>query len=178
VWVELGLRGSLGSRSGVRVVPGGTASARVSIPVSGLRPGTRYTFRVVAQNAAGSATGHTATFGTAARPRDERGRLLRCTIVGTNGPDRLYGTGRRDVICGLGGADVLVARGGDDILSGGPGNDYLVPGPGRDRALGDAGNDFVGARDGRADRIFGGPGADRARVDPRLDGTRSVTRVG
>ncbi len=178
VWVELGRRGSLGSRSGVRVVPGGTASARVSIPVSGLRPGTRYTFRVVAQNAAGSATGSTATFGTAARPRDERGRLLRCTIVGTNGPDRLFGTGRRDVICGLGGADVLVARGGDDILSGGPGNDYLVPGPGRDRALGDAGNDFVGARDGRADRIFGGPGADRARIDPRLDGTRSVTRVG
>ena len=100
--------------------------------------------------------------------------------MGTNGPDRLVGTGRRDVICGLGGADVLVGRGGDDVLSGGPGNDYLLPGTGRDRALGDAGNDFVGARDGHADRIFGGPGADRARVDPRLDttGLRPTRRVG
>ncbi len=73
---------------------------------------------------------------------------------------------------------MLVGRGGDDVLSGGPGNDYLLPGTGRDRVLGDAGNDFVGARDGRADRIVGGPGADRARVDRRLDLTRSVTRVG
>ena len=81
------------------------------------------------------------------------------------------------MICGLGGADVLVGGGGDDVLSGGPGNDYLRPGAGRDRALGDSGNDFVGARDGKVDRIYGGPGADRARVDRRLDVTRSVTRV-
>lgn len=178
VWVELGRHGAFTARSSVEVVPAGTTSRRVSIRLAGLRPGTRYAFRVVAQNGAGTTTGAAASFGTAARPRDEHGRLLRCTIVGTNGPDRLVGSGRRDVICGLGGSDVLVGRGGDDILVGGPGNDYLVPGAGRDRALGDAGNDFVGARDGRADRIFGGPGADRARVDRRLDVTQSVTRVG
>ena len=69
-------------------------------------------------------------------------------------------------------------RAGDDVLSGGPGNDWLRPGAGRDRALGDSGNDFVGARDGRADRLFGGRGADRARVDRRLDTRRSISSVG
>lgn len=177
VWVEVGRRGTFTSRSAADVLPAGTTTGRVSIRLAGLTPGTRYSFRVVAQNAAGTATGQTATFGTAARPRDEHGRLLRCTIVGTNLPDRLVGTGRRDVICGLGGADVLVGRGGDDLLAGGPGNDYLLPGPGRDRAFGQAGDDFVGARDRRADRVLGGSGADRARVDPRLDYTRSLRRV-
>jgi len=178
VWVELGRRGNVVSRSSGDVLPAGTTNGRVSIAVAGLRPGTRYTFRVVARNAAGTTAGASASFGTAARPRDEHGRLLRCTTVGTNGHDRLVGSGRRDVLCGLGGADVLVGRGGDDVLVGGPGSDYLSPGAGRDRALGGAGNDFVGARDGRADRIFGGAGADRARVDRRLDTTHSVRRVG
>ena len=125
----------------------------------------------------GTATGATASFGTAARPRDERGRLLRCTIVGTNGPDRLVGTRRRDVICGLGGADVLVGRVGEDVLVGGPGADYLLPGTGRDRVVAGPGNEFVVARDGRADMIFGGLGFDRARSDRRLDFTQSATRV-
>ena len=177
VWVELGRRGTFTSRSAAVTLPPAAGASGASIRLAGLAPGTRYSFRVVARNAAGTATGQTASFGTAARPRDEHGRLLRCTIVGTNGPDRLVGTGRRDVLCGLGGADVLVGRGADDILAGGPGNDYLVPGAGRDLVLGQAGNDFVGARDGRADRIFGGTGADRARVDPRLDLTRSLRRV-
>jgi phosphodiesterase/alkaline phosphatase D-like protein len=177
VWVELGRRGSFGLRSAARVVSGSATNGHVSFRVAGLSPGARYGFRVVAQNAAGATTGATASFGTAARPRDEHGRLLRCTIVGTNGPDRLIGTGRRNVICGLGGADMLLGRGGEDVLVGGPGNDYLRPGAGRDRVLGGPGNDFAGARDGRADRIFGGPGADRARVDRRLDLRRSVASV-
>lgn len=177
VWVEYGRRGTFGSRTAATLVPATVASRDVSIRLAGLAPGIRYTFRVVAQNGAGATTGPPGSFGTAARPRDEHGRLLRCTIVGTNGPDRLVGKRRRDVICGLGGADVLVGGGGDDVLSGGPGNDYLRPGAGRDRALGDSGNDFVGARDGKVDRIYGGPGADRARVDRRLDVTRSVARV-
>jgi len=177
VWVEVSRRGVTVSRSAAVTLPASAGTGRATIALAGLRPGTRYGFHVVAQNAAGTATGRAASFGTAARPRDERGRLLRCTIVGTNGPDRLVGTSRRDVICGLGGDDVLVGRGGDDVLAGGPGNDYLLPGPGRDLVLGQAGNDFAGARDGRADRLFGGPGADRARVDPRLDVTRSLRRV-
>ena len=131
----------------------------------------------MAVNVVGTSTGATATFGTAARPRDERGRVVRCTIVGTNGPDRLIGTRRRDVICGLGGADVLVGRGADDVLVGGPGADYFVPGAGRDRVLGGFGNDFVLARDGKTDILMGGSGYDRCRVDRRLDVAISVTRI-
>jgi hypothetical protein len=177
VWVEYGRRGSFASRTAAALVPAKVAGRPVTLRLAGLIPGTRYTFRVVAQNGAGTTTGPTGSFGTAARPRDEHGRPLRCTIVGTNGPERLVGTRHRDVICGLGGADVLVGGGGDDVLSGGPGNDYVRPGAGRDRALGDSGNDFIGARDGNRDRAFGGRGADRARVDRRLDVTRSVTRI-
>jgi hypothetical protein len=177
VWVEYGRRGSFASRTAAALVPAKVAGRPVTLRLAGLIPGARYTFRVVAQNGAGTTTGPTGSFGTAARPRDEHGRPLRCTIVGTNGPERLVGTRHRDVICGLGGADVLVGGGGDDVLSGGPGNDYVRPGAGRDRALGDSGNDFIGARDGNRDRVFGGRGADRARVDRRLDVTRSVTRI-
>jgi Ca2+-binding RTX toxin-like protein len=178
VWVELTRRGDLVSRSASVVAAASASPSRVDIGLAGLRPGTRYSFRVVAENGAGTATGVTATFGTASRPRDERGRALRCTIAGTNGPDRLVGTRGRDVICGLGGGDVLVGRGGDDVLAGGPGADYLVPGNGRDRVLGGAGNDFVVARGGGVDLVFGGPGRDRARVDRRRDFTQSVVLQG
>jgi hypothetical protein len=177
-WVEVSRRGAVVSRTASIVLAPSSATARLTFRVSGLEPGSRYTFRVAASNAAGSAAGATASFGTAARPRDERGRPLACTIVGTNRPDRLVGTRRRDVICGLGGADVLVGLGGDDLIVGGPGNDYLRPGAGRDRVVAGAGNDFTTARDGAADRCYGGPGADRARVDRRLDTTQSIRRVG
>ena len=177
VWIELFRRGAFVSRTRTLTLPPAGGAGRVSLRVIGLAPGARYTFRVVARNVAGTATGASASFGTAARPRDEHGRLLRCTIVGTNGPDRLVGTGRRDVICGLGGADVLVGRGGDDVLVGGPGNDYLLPGAGRDVVLAGGGNDFVAARDGHRDRIVGGYGADRARVDRRLDTMVSAGRT-
>ena len=152
-------------------------ATRVSIRVGGLSPGARYSFRIVATNVVGTATGTNASFGTAARPRDERGRLVRCTIVGTNGPDRLVGTRGRNVICGLGGNDVIVGLGGDDLLVGGPGADYVVPGAGRDRILGGLGNDLVLARDGRADIVFGGLGFDRGRLDRRLDFLQSVNRI-
>jgi Ca2+-binding RTX toxin-like protein len=63
------------------------------------------------------------------------------------------------------------------VLVGGPGNDYLLPGAGRDVVLAGGGNDFVAARDRHSDRILGGYGADRARVDRRLDTVASVRRV-
>ena len=177
VWVEVSRGGTYLSRTADVVLPATGAASRVSLRVVGLTPGRRYTYRVVALNAAGTTTGPTATFGTASRPRDERGRVLRCTIVGTNGPDRLVGTPRRDVICGLGGSDVLIGRGADDVLAGGPGSDYAVPGTGRDRVLGGSGNDFVVARDGLRDVVFGGFGYDRVRADRRLDVALSATRV-
>ena len=176
-WVEVTRRGVLVSRTAETLVPANASTRRIPFRIAGLGPGARYTFRIVAVNGVGTATGATASFGTAARPRDERGRLLRCTIVGTNGPDRLVGTRRRDVICGLGGADVLVGRAGEDVLVGGPGADYLLPGTGRDRVVAGPGNDFVVARDARTDMIFGGLGFDRARSDRRLDFTQSATRV-
>jgi hypothetical protein len=177
VWIELTRRGAVVSRSATVVASASASPSRLSIALAGLRPGTRYGFRVVAENGAGTASGATASFGTASRPRDERGRALRCTIVGTNGPDRLVGTRGRDVICGLGGADVLVGRAGNDVLVGGPGGDYLVPGAGRDRIIGGSGNDFVAARGGGADLVFGGLGNDRGRFDRKQDFTQSVFRL-
>ena len=177
VWVEFGRGGALTARTGAVRLPASGSAVPVSFRLTGLQPGRRYGFRVVAASAAGTATGATATFGTAARARDDRGRLLRCTIVGTNGPDRLIGTFRRDVICGLGGADMIVGLGRDDILVGGPGNDYLRPGGGRDRVICGPGNDYVAARDGTADVVIGGPGRDRGRLDRRRDVALSLTRV-
>ena len=121
VWVEFGRRGSLTARTAAVRLPAGAAATGVSFRLTGLAPGRRYGFRVVAASAAGTVTGSSATFGTASRPRDERGKVLSCTIVGTNGPDRLVGTWRRDVICGLGGADMLVGLGREDVLVGRPG---------------------------------------------------------
>lgn len=177
VWVEVGRAGAFVARTAAVVLPPAGAPTHISLRVSGLSPGARYSFRVVAVNVVGTTTGGTASFGTATRPRDERGRVVHCTIVGTNGPDRLIGTPRKDVICGLGGADVLVGRGADDVLVGGPGADYFVPGAGRDRVLGGLGNDFVLARDGKTDLVFGGSGYDRCRVDRRLDVAMSATRI-
>jgi phosphodiesterase/alkaline phosphatase D-like protein len=177
VWVEFGRRGSLTARTAAVGLAADAGTRAVSFRLGGLTAGRRYGFRIVAASAAGTSTGATATFGTASRPRDERGRLLRCTIVGTNGPDRLVGTSRRDVICGLGGADMLVGLGRDDVLVGGPGADYLRPGPGRDRVLGGPGSDFVAARDGARDVVLGGGGRDRGRLDRRLDTSLSLIRI-
>src|SRR5256885_12754655 len=56
-----------------------------------------------------------------------------CTIVGTEGRDRLHGTSRADVICGLGGNDRIFTDGGNDVILGGPGNDVLLGGRGNDQ---------------------------------------------
>ena len=100
VWVEVSRRGAvvLALRRG-RAPALGRRRASVSIPVTGLSPGTRYAFRVLASNAAGTANGPTASFGTAgasarrartARPlhdrRDERA-----------GPARGDAAARRDL---------------------------------------------------------------------------------
>ena len=177
VWVEFGRGGAFTARTAAVRLPASGATTSVSFRLAGLEPGRRYGFRVVAASAAGTTTGTGATFGTAARPRDERGRPLRCTIVGTNGPDRLVGTSRRDVICGLGGSDLLLGLGRDDVLVGGPGADYLRPGAGRDRILCGPGNDYVAARDGAADLVLGGDGRDRGRLDRRRDESLSLLRI-
>jgi polar amino acid transport system substrate-binding protein len=100
----------------------------------------------------------------------------RCTITGTKGADVLRGTLKSEVICGLGGNDVIRGGGGNDTLIGGDGNDTIVGGTGLDLMVGGAGNDVFFARGGRADRINGGPGRDRAVVD-NLDRVTAVEIV-
>lgn len=87
-----------------------------------------------------------------------------CSVVGTDGDDRLVGTSGDDVICALGGDDVVRARGGDDVVYGGAGDDRLhgqrgddvmVGGPGRDRALGGPGRDRCDAEVSRSCRRTG-----------------------
>lgn len=78
------------------------------------------------------------------------------TIVGTNGPDTIFGAVGRaplflpvdDVIHGLGGNDVIDGGGGNDIICGGDGNDTL---------RGGSGQDVLVAGTGR-DNLDGGPG--------------------
>lgn len=121
-----------------------------------------------------------------------KGTLGADTLVGTrgndvffgyDGNDRIFGRGGRDVVYGgpgndriFGGpgADRLFGGADRDRLSGGPGNDVLVGDWGRDLLRGEAGNDTLLARDGRADKAFGGEGLDRYRLDRWLDYARSI----
>ncbi len=155
----------------------GTATRAVSARLTRLQPGRRYYYRLVAVSAAGTSVGRGASFGTPPLPRDARGRVVKCTIVGTQWPDVLRGTNGRDVICGFGGNDRIVGRGGNDIVYAGPGDDrvdagagndvvyggsdrdHLVGGPGNDRLEGDRGADRLFGNAGN-DRLVGGPGRD------------------
>jgi Ca2+-binding RTX toxin-like protein len=127
-------------------------------------------------------------------------------VVATNGADKLYGDGARNAFNGVGGDDLLVGRGGDDslcgcggggddrlfggsgsdylsaylgadLLVGGPDGDVMRPGGGHDRVFGRGGDDDFYARDKFRDLLFGGRGADKGRVDRRLDVTRSIKLV-
>jgi hypothetical protein len=121
-----------------------------------------------------------------------KGTLGADTLVGTrgndvffghDGDDRIFGRGGRDVVYGGPGNDrIFGGRGADrlfggadrDRLSGGGGNDVVVGDWGRDVLRGGAGNDTLLARDGRADKAFGGKGLDRYRLDRWLDQARSI----
>jgi Ca2+-binding RTX toxin-like protein len=106
----------------------------------------------------------------------------RDVVRGGAGDDYLSGGGRADAlrggpgndfVNGRTGADELSGGTGKDRLSGGPQNDILRGGPGRDRLLGDSGADVFDARDRNRERVDGGLGVDRARVDP-IDSLFSV----
>jgi subtilisin family serine protease len=95
-------------------------------------------------------------------------------LIGGDGVDRLFGEDGGDVVNGGGGSDVLQGGRGGDRLLGGLGGDKLTGGPARDTMFGHVGNDRFFARDGKADRIVGGEGRDRARIDRRKDKVREV----
>ncbi len=167
-WFEYGRTRSYGRRT-AETTSFGSAAVGVSALLEGLTPpGVRWHYRLVARSAAGTSFGGDASFATPQRPRDPSGRLVRCTIVGTQAADVLRGTGARDVICGLGGNDRIIGGGGADVVYGGPGadtldggagNDLLRGGPGNDRLIGRSGNDRLEGGDGH-DNLIGGTGRD------------------
>jgi Ca2+-binding RTX toxin-like protein len=79
-------------------------------------------------------------------------------LIGGRGDDFLYGGPRRDFITGGRGRDTITGGLGVDTLRGGPSGDTFY------------------ARDRYADRVSGGTGFDRARVDRGLDHVRSIER--
>jgi hypothetical protein len=114
------------------------------------------------------------------------------TLVGTPGNDVFYARGGDDVIIGRGGRDIVYGGPGNDLILGGRGSDRLFGGPGRDRIIGGRGNDVLVGNSGRdllkgsrgddvlrgvdksRDRVFGGTGLDRYRLDPWLDRAHSI----
>ena len=174
-WFEYGRTSGYGFRT-VEVRASGSADVRVGAHLTGLSPGVRWYYRVVARSAAGTSVGANASFATPPRPLDPSGRPVRCTIVGTQAADVLRGTRGRDVICGLGGNDTILGGGGADVIYGGPGADILDGGAGEDVLRGGAGNDTLRARDGRRDVVEGGRGTDLAIVDRKLDRLVSIER--
>ncbi len=82
-------------------------------------------------------------------------------VVGSFYPDLIRGNGAANKIDGEGGDDELSGGGGDDTLDGWSGNDTIDGGPG---------DDTIQARDGEADTIDCGDGAnDRALFDAGVD---------
>jgi len=88
------------------------------------------------------------------------------TIKGNDARNYLSGAGGNDQLFGRRGNDRLV---GDIVEFGNNGNDVLNGGPGRDVLNGGPGDDTFFAKDGEADEITCGPGADVVHADPTLD---------
>jgi hypothetical protein len=174
-WFEYGRTRGYGFRT-VQAATAGSADLRVGVLLTGLSPGARWHYRIVARSAAGTNVGADASFATPPRPLDPSGRPVRCTIVGTQASDVLRGTRGRDVICGLGGDDTIIGGRGADVIYGGPGADVLDGGAGNDVLRGGAGNDLLRARDGHRDVVAGGAGVDLAIIDRVLDRLVSIER--
>lgn len=73
-------------------------------------------------------------------------------LIGTNGPDTIYGYGGNDAIRGGNGSDTIYggdgaddigAGWGNDLVYGGAGDDYIYDSGGASRIFGEAGNDFL-----------------------------------
>jgi len=93
------------------------------------------------------------------------------TIVGTNGPNTLYGTDGDDVIVALGGKDKVYGKKGNDTICLGDGKDYVEAGKGNDWVDGGTGKDTVYGDEGD-DTLFGGNGNDVVNGD---DGTDTLS---
>lgn len=186
VFVEYGTDGVLNQRTPRISLAAGGDVQNVLVKLLGLDPGSIITYRVVAENSAGTTTSTNQTFRTPASAGESSTVMLvdlrsgnlvsgasahgkttaRCTIVGNARANTLRGTSKRDVICGLGGNDRIRGRGGNDVLIGGPGRDSVNGNRGRDRLYGNAGNDKLISRDLKiGESLNGGSGRDRATAD-------------
>lgn len=96
-------------------------------------------------------------------------------LYGTGSGDTLIGNGGNDTLQASDGADALDGGAGDDALEGGADDDVITGGPGTDSFVGDgtggsqqviSGNDRLFAKDGLAEDISCGPGADTVSNDP------------
>jgi hypothetical protein len=67
-WFQWGLSTTYGSMTAVHSLKAGTKSVSVHLTASGLSPGVKYHYRLVAHNASGTATGADKTFKTTGHP--------------------------------------------------------------------------------------------------------------
>lgn len=111
----------------------------------------------------------TAAAGEAANFQNVIGGAGNDTITGNAAANSLTGGAGADLIVGGLGADILAGNGGADTLQGQGGNDVLRGGAGDNLLLGGAGNDTIFARNGEADTLDGGTGANSAQVDAGVD---------
>ena len=101
------------------------------------------------------------------------GNDLNNTIDGNAGNDVIHGGAGDDHLIGNEGNDVLYGDAGNNFLEGDNGDDILYGGPGVNTYYGDdpaassvaAGNDTIYARNGNAENVNCGPGADTAVLD-------------
>ena len=83
-------------------------------------------------------------------------------IIGTAGPDGLYGTDDPDLIQALAESDIVYGFGGADRIEGGEGDDVLYGGAGDDLVYGGSGNDtLIEDDESSSDRLYGEDGDDR-----------------
>jgi Ca2+-binding RTX toxin-like protein len=95
-------------------------------------------------------------------------------LQGRAGNDLLRGAPGRDSLVGGRGNDLVRGSRGADLILGSRGSDRLIGGRGQDHFWGGKGPDRLFARDGQADRVDGGLGRDKARIDSGLDRVRRV----
>jgi hypothetical protein len=81
------------------------------------------------------------------------------TIIGTDGPNRIFGSGQQDTITGGGGDDDINGGSGNDNIDAGAGNDSIDGGNNNDTIHGGGGDDTIDGGDG-ADSVFGDAGND------------------
>lgn len=112
---------------------------------------------VTSDEADGTAGGPGSGPGTA--PGGSVTLLRKCTVLGTEGDDRITGTKKTDIVCALGGDDVVKTKGAPDVIDGADGNDVARGGKKADLLLGVKGNDKLFGSKG-ADRLLGAKGRD------------------